>query len=290
MKHFKLLLAGAALAFGATVATFVLSDVASSVLPVATAQAKKQTYHPVRPDQSKMISKTYDFRDFNEIDVATGVVVNYSVGPYKAIEVKVMPELEKYLVVDCKKGELSAKVKLPEGQSSPTHLTTGCVIMNVTAPSVNDFEVSSGAIINSNDALNVTNLSVDASSGGVINLDKAKASAMEVECSSGAVINLTYCTTTNFDAEVSSGAVLNTVKLNATASVFEISSGATANVEGEGDRMKAEVTSGASFNAQEFPVDYAKLEVTTAASANVKAKTLDATKSTEGTYKNSYKK
>lgn len=176
--------------------------------------------------------------DFSGVQVSTGVIVNFK--QENPTSVKVIADADKlqYIVTKVDNGVLKVYVD-NKGQRN---LKFKNISVNVSAPRIDNIKTSSGAIFNAITAINEKTVSVDLSSGSVVNGD-FNSDHTKVDLSSGAVINSTI-NTKQIAVKASSGAVAN---LNGRVNMgsIDVSSGAVCNSEKfQFNELEAEATSG----------------------------------------------
>ncbi|WP_312902802.1 DUF4252 domain-containing protein [Chryseobacterium taichungense] len=178
--------------------------------------------------------------EFSGVQVSTGVVVNFK--QENPTSVKVIADADKlqYIITKVDNGVLKVYVD-NKGQRN---LKFKNISVNVSAPRIDNIKTSSGAVFNAINNINENAVSVDLSSGSVINGNFNISNNAKVEVSSGAVINSTI-NSKLINVKASSGAVAN---LNGRVEVgaIDVSSGAVCNAEKfQFNELEAEATSGA---------------------------------------------
>ncbi len=176
--------------------------------------------------------------DFSGVQVSTGVIVNFK--QENPTSVKVIADADKlqYIVTKVDNGVLKVYVD-NKGQKN---LKFKNISVNVSSPRIDNIKTSSGAIFNAINTINEKTVSVDLSSGSVINGD-FNSDNTKMELSSGAVINSTI-NTKQIAVKASSGAVAN-LNGRVKAGSIDVSSGAVCNSEKfQFNELEAEATSG----------------------------------------------
>ncbi|MEA1850332.1 MULTISPECIES: DUF4252 domain-containing protein [unclassified Chryseobacterium] len=176
--------------------------------------------------------------DFSGVQVSTGVIVNFK--QENPTSVKVIADADKlqYIVTKVDNGVLKVYVD-NKGQKN---LKFKNISVNVSSPRIDNIKTSSGAIFNAINTINEKTVSVDLSSGSVINGD-FNSDNTKMELSSGAVINSTI-NTKQIAVKASSGAVAN-LNGRVNAGSIDVSSGAVCNSEKfQFNELEAEATSG----------------------------------------------
>ncbi|UPQ74284.1 DUF4252 domain-containing protein [Chryseobacterium nepalense] len=176
--------------------------------------------------------------DFSGVQVSTGVIVNFK--QENPTSVKVIADADKlqYIVTKVDNGVLKVYVD-NKGQKN---LKFKNISVNVSSPRIDNIKTSSGAIFNAINTINEKTVSVDLSSGSVINGD-FNSDNTKMELSSGAVINSTI-NTKQIAIKASSGSVAN-LNGRVNAGSIDVSSGAVCNSEKfQFNELEAEATSG----------------------------------------------
>lgn len=178
--------------------------------------------------------------EFAGIQVSTGVIVNFS--QESPTNVKVIADADKlqYIVTKVEDGVLKVYVD----NKGKKNLKFKNISVNVSSPKVGSIKTSSGAIFNAITDINENNLTVDVSSGSVVNGNFNISDNTEVSVSSGAVIN-SEISSKNVMIKGSSGGALN-LGGKANLGTIDMSSGAVCNAdELKFNMLTAESSSGA---------------------------------------------
>jgi len=178
--------------------------------------------------------------EFDGVQVSTGVIVNFK--QENPASVKVIADADKlqYIITKVDNGVLKVYID-NKGQRN---LKFKNISVNVSAPKIDNIKTSSGAVFNAVNNINENALSVDLSSGSVVNGNFNITNNAKVELSSGAVINSTI-NSKMATIKASSGAVANLTG-NANTGFIDVSSGAVCNGEKfQFNELEAEATSGA---------------------------------------------
>jgi len=195
-------------------------------------------------DNSSYLSgESRNVGEFSGIQVSTGVIVNFN--QESPTNVKVIADADKlqYIVTKVENGVLNVYID-NKGQKK---LKFKNISVNVSSPRMDRIKASSGAVFNSITDIREKNISVEVSSGSVVN-GNFKSDNADVTVSSGAVIN-SDINSKDIIIKGSSGAVANLTG-NASMGSIDVSSGAVCNAEGlKFTTLKAESTSGAVTSA-----------------------------------------
>jgi len=163
--------------------------------------------------------------EFSGIQVSTGVIVNFS--QESPTNVKVIADADKlqYIVTKVEDGVLKVYVD----NKGKKNLKFKNISVNVSSPQMNNIKTSSGSIFNSITKINERNLTVDVSSGSVVNGAFIVSDNADVSVSSGAVIN-SDISSKNITIKGSSGGAVN-LGGKANMGIIEVSSGAVCNAD-----------------------------------------------------------
>jgi hypothetical protein len=210
------------------------TDNASSPKSMKTSFASSTTTSSYLNGESRNVG------DFSGIQVSTGVIVNFK--QESPTNVKVIADADKlqYIVTKVDNGVLKVYVD-NKGQKN---LRFKNISVNVSSPRMDNIKTSSGAVFNGVNHIQENNLTVDTSSGAVVNASFNISDNAQVELSSGAVIN-SEINSRDINIKGSSGSVAN-LSGKAIAGAIDVSSGAVCNAEGlQLNMLDAESTSGA---------------------------------------------
>jgi hypothetical protein len=176
--------------------------------------------------------------EFSGVNVSTGVIVNFKQENPTAVKVIADADKLQYIVTKVDNGILRVYVD-KKGQRN---LKFKNISVNVSSPRIDNIKTSSGAVFNAINNINEKTVSVDLSSGSVVN-GNFNSDNTRVEVSSGAVINSTM-NTKQIAVKASSGAVAN-LNGRVDAGSIDVSSGAVCNSEKfQFNELEAEATSG----------------------------------------------
>lgn len=174
-------------------------------------------------DKGDPVSKTISIGDFDEIEVATGIEVIYSqtANPGTA-KVETFSNLEKMLVVKCEGKTLEVYFD-NNGENSINNV--GHTVVTVSSPALCDVEVSSAGRLTVNGDLKCdSNISVDASSAGSVELNGVVSPSLEVSCSSAASVSIESAKCATIDAEANSASSINLKGIDCDRLIAEASS------------------------------------------------------------------
>ena len=167
-------------------------------------------------------TRTYDVGSFEGIDVSTGIEVFFETGPVQKVEVENekgdFSEIEVKVDDDFLVLKRPSKLRLGFGKRAQNY------IVHVTAPTLSELEVSSGARAEGSGLSG--DVEIDISSGAYANVSEISAGDLEVEASSGSQVLLSG-TCTEIDADASSGASIEASGLVCANFIGDVSSGAS---------------------------------------------------------------
>lgn len=172
--------------------------------------------------------------DISEIDVSNGLSVVYVQNPTLKLTVEAPENIQEYILTEIKNGELSVKTK----PNTSLRINGGKVLVTVMAPSVNEFDVSSGASVAIKEKYSnpTGSVSIDVSSGASFAMASLTASSAEIEVSSGASASVAGIEVDSFEASASSGASLS---LSGRAATAELKSSGGASISASGFKADA---------------------------------------------------
>lgn len=210
--------------------TYSVSTGASSASPMAEKNFK--------------LNKSYD-----EISVATGIKVFYTVGNKKTARVTgPQSEIDRIsITIDngklrlitkedrfgSRKGSREVSVYINGPQFAEVDLSSGGTINMESAIDLAgrelEIDISSGGIFNSEYPVTCSEISIEGSSGGIINIRELNAKReVEVDASSGSIINISG-RTAKLEVDASSGAIVTVNGMKAASGYIDASSGAIIN-------------------------------------------------------------
>jgi Putative auto-transporter adhesin, head GIN domain/Domain of unknown function (DUF4252) len=199
--------------------------------------------------------------EFSGVQVSTGVILNFKQEDPTSVKVIADADKLQYIITKVDNGVLKVYVD-NKGQRN---LKFKNINVNVSAPRIDNIKTSSGAIFNAVNNINENMVSVDVSSGSVVNGNFNISNNAKVELSSGAVVNST---------------------INSKSVSVKASSGAAANLSGRANIGSIDVSSGAVCNAEKFQFNELEAEATSGAVLSGHAvESLKATASSGGTIK-----
>ncbi len=177
--------------------------------------------------------------EFSGVQVSAGIVVNYKQELNSLVKVIADADKLQYIVTKVEDGILKVSIDT-KGQRN---LKFKNVNVNVSSPKINEIKTSSGSIFNSVNNIHENQITVDVSSGSVVNANFNIQEKAFIDISSGAIIN-SQINTKDIFIKSASGAAANFTG-NANSGIIDISSGAVCNAKDmKFNKLKAEVSSG----------------------------------------------
>lgn len=233
----------------------------------------------------KVVSKTIPVKQFDHLDVATGINVTYTPGATREMKVTAPACLMGRLEVKQKGGELKLILKSREHQDASFSdllrklKSEDGVKVQLSSPSLKEIETSSGASVKAVSLPNVYELEFSASSGSEIEIGSLEAGKFEADASSGAVIKVKAARVNDMDADASSGAEIKISGIKAVKVEADASSGAEIELAGEAQDVDFEASSGASVNARDLKAGTASVGASSGGSLKYNARTTTVDKS-----------
>ena len=242
----------------------------------------------------KVVSKTISVKQFDQLDVATGIAVTYTPGATREMKVTAPACLIERLDVKQEGGKLKLKLKSRQDQdvSSFSDLLRKLkseygVKVQLSSPSLKEIETSSGASVKAVSLPNVYELEFSASSGSEIEIGSLEAGKFEADASSGAYVKVMAARVNDIEADASSGAEIKISGVKAVKVDADASSGASIKLEGQAQNVDLGASSGASVNARDLKAETASVSASSGGSLKYNARTTKHDKSRD--IKNYYK-
>lgn len=233
----------------------------------------------------KVVSKTISVKQFDHLDVATGINVTYTPGASREIKVTAPACLLERLEVKQEGGKLKLILKSRKHQDASFSdllrklKSEDGVKVQLSSPSLKEIETSSGASVKAASLPNVYELECSASSGSEIEVGGLEAGKFEADASSGAVIKVKAARVNDMDADASSGAEIKISGIKAVKVEADASSGAEIELAGEAQDVDFEASSGASVNARDLKAGTASVGASSGGSVKYNARTTTVDKS-----------
>lgn len=241
----------------------------------------------------KVVSKTIPVKQFDHLDVATGINVTYTPGATRDMKVTAPACLMARLEVKQKGGELKLILKSREHQDASFSdllrklKSEDGVKVQLSSPSLKEIETSSGASVKAVSLPNVYELEFSASSGSEIEIGSLEAGKFEADASSGAYVKVMAARVNDIEADASSGAEIKISGVKAVKVDADASSGASIKLEGQAQNVDLGASSGASVNARDLKAETASVSASSGGSLKYNARTTKHDKSRD--IKNYYK-
>ena len=215
-----------------------MNDVSNLVNDV---QEKTQKPAPINDN----ISSIRNVEAFHGIDISSGVVVDFTQGNDRKVEVIADADKMQYVKTKVENGIL--KVSIDRGSNK--NLRFKKLMINIQNPNLDDIHLSSGSIFKTKNKVSDDRLNAQINSGAIVTAD-LEYNSMTIQANSGSVLTLE----------------LNTKNLD-----FSGNSGMIINAKGIADTVSFKLNSGASCNAQDLITKNMKLDVNSGAIAKVNA-------------------
>lgn len=233
----------------------------------------------------KVVSKTISVKQFDQLDVATGINVTYTPGATREMKVTAPACLLERLEVKQEGGKLKLILKSRKHQDASFSdllrklKSEDGVKVQLSSPSLKEIETSSGASVKAASLPNVYELECSASSVSEIEVGGLEAGKFEADASSGAVIKVKAARVNDMDADASSGAEIKISGIKAVKVEADASSGAEIELAGEAQDVDFEASSGASVNARDLKAGTASVGASSGGSVKYNARTTTVDKS-----------
>lgn len=203
-------------------------------------------------------SRSFELKDFDKIDIATGIDAIVTIGDtFAVVADSNSPDALDNLRLTVSGGVLSAHFDqsfldfIVSGGLVGMLLANGNAIsVNITLPAITGISASSGADVRAGN-LSAENLEIEASSGSDIRLVSATLGAVEVDASSGSSVDLSG-TCDSIDAGASSGSSIDADGLVCATATAQASSGADIDVHAT-QSLKADASSGGNIEVRGNP-------------------------------------
>lgn len=215
-----------------------MDDVSNLVNDV---QEKTQKPTPVNEN----ISSIRKVEAFHGIDISSGVIVDFTQGNEKKVEVIADADKMQYVKTNVENGIL----KISIDRSVNKNLKFKKLLVNIQNPNLDDLYISSGSIFKTKNKVSDDRLNAQINSGAIVTAD-FEYNNMTIQANSGSVLTLD----------------VNTKVLD-----FSGNSGMIINAKGNADNVSIKLNSGASCNAQNLIAKTIKLDVNSGAIAKVNA-------------------
>lgn len=233
----------------------------------------------------KVVSKTISVKQFDHLDVATGINVTYTPGATREMKVTAPACLMERLEVKQEGGKLKLILKSRKHQDASFSdllrklKSEDGVKVQLSSPSLKEIETSSGASVKAVSLPNVYELEFSASSGSEIEIGSLEAGKFEADASSGASVKVMAARVNDMDADASSGAEIKISGIKAVKVEADASSGAEIELAGEAQDVDFEASSGASVNARDLKAETASVGASSGGSLKYNARTTTVDKS-----------
>lgn len=184
---------------------------------------------------------------FHGIDISSGVIVDFTQGTDRKVEVIADADKMQYVKTKVENGILKVSID----RNSNKNLKFKKLLVNIQNPNLDDLHVSSGSIFNTKNKISDEKLNAQINSGAIVTAD------------------LNY---NNMIIQANSGSVL-TLEINTKTLDFTGNSGMIINAKGSAENVSFKLGSGASCNAQNLMAKNLKVDLNSGAIAKVNANT-----------------
>ena len=215
-----------------------MDDVSNLVNDV---QEKVQKPAPI----SDNTSSVRNVENFHGIDISSGVIVDFTQGNDRKVEVIADADKMQYVKTKVENGILKVSID----RSSNKNMRFKKLLVNIQNPNLDDLYVSSGSIFKTKNRVSDEKLNAQINSGAIVTAD------------------LDY---QNIVVQANSGSVL-TLDLNAKEFDFSGNSGMIINAKGSAENVSFKLNSGANCNAQDLEAKNVNVDVNSGAIAKVNA-------------------
>ena len=207
-------------------------------------------------------SSVRNVENFHGIDISSGVIVDFTQGNDRKVEVIADADKMQYVKTKVENGILKVSID----RSSNKNMRFKKLLVNIQNPNLDDLYVSSGSIFKTKNRVSDNKLDAQINSGAIVTADLDYQNIV-VQANSGSVLTLDL-NTKEFDFSGNSGMIIN-AKGSAENVSFKLNSGASCNAQNlEAKNVNVDVNSGAiaKVNAS------SKLDVTASSGAIVQYK------------------
>ena len=207
-------------------------------------------------------SSVRNVESFHGIDISSGVIVDFTQGNDRKVEVIADADKMQYVKTKVENGILKVSID----RSSNKNMRFKKLLVNIQNPNLDDLYVSSGSIFKTKNRVSDNKLDAQINSGAIVTADLDYQNIV-VQANSGSVLTLDL-NTKEFDFSGNSGMIIN-AKGSAENVSFKLNSGASCNAQNlEAKNVMVDVNSGAiaKVNAS------SKLDVTASSGAIVQYK------------------
>lgn len=185
--------------------------------------------------------------NFSGIDVSNAIEVIYTVGSKNDLTVSAPKDIISYVVTEVKHGTLYCKIKT--GDNKSINLGNKKIIVRLTAPALNEFDISGASTINVTNAITgIPKLEIELSGASKMDISKIDVSELEVELSGASNLDIASVTTTRADLEVSGASHLAIDQIKAKKMSIDGNGASNGTISGKADICKIEISGTSSFD------------------------------------------
>lgn len=203
--------------------------------------------------------------NFDAINVSSAFELNYTVGTPASVTCTAPASIVQYVKIETSGSTLKCYYFAPDNQQ--TDWNGRKVVVNVCAPSVNDFKASGASVVNINSPLSSKSIEFIASGASLISVASVKSNELEIDLSGASNISIGQVDVANLEVDAS-GASKTTVSGKATKIDVEVSGASTCDIRKlaiSGGKIKASGASEVNANAS---ADKCKISTSGASTVN----------------------
>ena len=224
--------------------SYVYAAIGAVLIAGCTSQAQTE---PAVPGET---SKVYNATGFSELDVATGIEVEFTTGGAHSVVVENENGAWDKIEVKVEGGTLYLKKPSQSGMGYKRNKEK--FFVTVSAPAINSLETSSGSRVKGT-GMSGDQVYVDTSSGSSVSVSDISAGAINIDTSSGSSVTLSG-TCSSVSSDTSSGSSLRAKDLICDTAELESSSGSSTSITAK-QSVSASASSGSSISVLGNPSD-----------------------------------
>ena len=193
------------------------------------------------------VTITPEVGKFNAISVSSAFELNYTAGASTSVTVTAPSSISQYVKVETSGGKLNCYYSAPQYKS--TEWNDRKVVVNVTAPAVNDFQASGAASIDIKSPISAKRLSFGSSGASRISMGNATSSKCDIDLSGASNITIGNIIATELE--------------------IELSGASEAKISGKADNVEIELSGASNCDIKALNISGGKIK--TSGASNVKA-------------------
>lgn len=192
------------------------------------------------------INETRSVSSFSEIEVFSAIDVIYTVGNKTTVSVTAPQSIMPYVRTEVKGKTLRCYIK-NEGVNNVDNDRK--VVMNITAPALDSFEISGASSVTvTNDLTGTHELEIDITGAGNMKAGDVKTSKLEIELSGAANLDIKSATASKTDIDLSGAANMEIGNIATNNMEFESSGAAKSGISGKAQYCSIDVSGASSTN------------------------------------------